>query len=58
MQNARLAEMDGRTADKDSFKQKSDEAKAKFVDLADVGKNIVAEQEARAKAKEEEKERK
>jgi tetratricopeptide (TPR) repeat protein len=51
VQNARLAEMDGRAADKDSFKQKSDEAKAKFTELAEVGKNIVAEQEARQKVK-------
>jgi tetratricopeptide (TPR) repeat protein len=54
IQNARLSEIDGKTADKDSFKQKSDEAKAKFSELAEVGKNIVAEQDARAKAKAEE----
>jgi tetratricopeptide (TPR) repeat protein len=53
VQNARLAEMEGKTPEKESFKQKSDEAKAKFSELAEVGKNIVAEQEARAKAKEE-----
>jgi tetratricopeptide (TPR) repeat protein len=53
VQNARLAEMDGRTADKDAFKQKSDDAKVRFTELAEVGKNIVTEQEARAKAKEE-----
>ncbi len=51
VQNARLSEMDGKTPDKESFKQKSDEAKAKFVELAEVGKNIVTEQEARQKAK-------
>lgn len=58
VQNARLAEMDGKTAEKDSYKAKSDEAKAKFTELAEVGKNITAEQEARAKAKAEEEERK
>jgi tetratricopeptide (TPR) repeat protein len=52
VQNARLAEMDGKTAEKDSFKQKSDEAKTQFISLAEAGKNITAEQEARAKAKE------
>jgi tetratricopeptide (TPR) repeat protein len=52
VQNARLAEMDGRTAEKDSYKQKSDEAKTQFSSFAEVGKNITAEQEARAKAKE------
>jgi tetratricopeptide (TPR) repeat protein len=56
VQNARLAEMEGKTAEKDSFKQKSDEAKAKFSNLAEVGKNITSEQEARAKAKEAEEE--
>jgi tetratricopeptide (TPR) repeat protein len=58
VQNARLAEMDSKSTDKDSFKQKADEAKAKFSELAEVGKNIVIEQEARQKAKEDEKEKK
>jgi tetratricopeptide (TPR) repeat protein len=58
IQNARLAEMESKSTEKDSFKQKSDEAKAKFVELAEVGKNIVAEQDARAKAKSQEEEKK
>lgn len=53
IQSARLAEMDGRTADKDNFKKQADESKAKFLELSEVRKNVTAEQEARAKAKEE-----
>lgn len=53
IQSARLAEMDGRTADKDNFKKQADEAKAKFLELSEVRKNVKDEQEARAKAKEE-----
>jgi tetratricopeptide (TPR) repeat protein len=54
VQSARLAEMEGRTPDKDRFTQEKDAAKEKFKELADVTKAIKDEQEARQKAKEEE----
>ena len=52
-QSMRLAEMEGRTADKDKFKASYDEAKKAFLELATVDKNIKAEVELRQKAKEE-----
>jgi len=55
VQNSRLAEMDGRAADKDSFKKQSEEARKNFLDLASVRKAIDDEKEARRKAAEEEK---
>ena len=48
----RLAEMEGRTADRDRFKAEADSAKQAFVDLSDVVKNIQTESDARAAAKE------
>jgi hypothetical protein len=48
----RLAEMEGRTADRDRFKTEADAAKQSFVDLSDVVKNIQTESDARAAAKE------
>lgn len=48
----RLAEMDGRTADRDNLKTQADTAKQAFLDLSDVVKNIQAEIDARTAAKE------
>ena len=48
----RLAEMEGRTADRDRFKSEADAAKQSFVDLSDVVKNIQTEVDARTAAKE------
>jgi hypothetical protein len=48
----RLAEMDGRTADRDRLKGEADAAKQAFLDLSDVVKNIQTETDARAAAKE------
>jgi tetratricopeptide (TPR) repeat protein len=53
VQNSRLAEMDGRAADKDSYKKESDGARQSFLDLAGVRKAIEDEIEARRKAAEE-----
>lgn len=52
IQSMRLAEMDGRTPDRDRFKTESDAAKAKFVELSDVVKGIQKEIDERAAAKE------
>ena len=52
-QKMRIAEMDGNTADKDSFKTKGDEARVVFTSLNEAEKNIEAEKDARNKAKEE-----
>jgi len=54
IQSARLAEMEGRTPDKDRFNQEKDAAKEKFKELGDITKAIRDEQEERQKAKEEE----
>ncbi|HVE57611.1 MAG TPA: hypothetical protein VNB22_12330 [Pyrinomonadaceae bacterium] len=54
-QKMRIAEMDGNTADKDSFKAKGDEARAVFTGLNEVEKNMEAEKDARKKAAEEKK---
>ena len=51
-QAMRIAEMDGRTADKDKLKADYEAAKAKFSELGDIGKKMQAEIEARAQAKE------
>ena len=48
----RLAEMEGRTADRDRFKSEADAAKQASVDLSDVVKKIQTEIDARAAAKE------
>ncbi len=53
VQNARVAEMEGRAADKESFKQQSDDARKSFLDLASVRKSIEDEKELRRKAAEE-----
>lgn len=52
IQSMRLAEMDGRTADRDRFKAESDAAKAKFVELSEVVKGIQKEIDDRKAAKE------
>ena len=55
VQSSRLAEMDGRAADKDSFKKDSDVARVRFLELAGVRKSIDDEIELRRKAAEDEK---
>jgi hypothetical protein len=54
IQNARLAEMEGRTADKDKFKADADQAKARFTELAKAKKEKSDREEAERKAAEEE----
>lgn len=54
IQSMRLAEMEGRTADKDRFKAEADAAREKFKEIGDVTKAIKDEQEERQKAAEEE----
>jgi hypothetical protein len=53
IQAMRVAEMDGRTADRDRLKLESDAAKDKFKELSDVVRNIQTEVDARTAAKEE-----
>jgi hypothetical protein len=53
IQSMRTAEMDGKTADSDKFKQDADVAKNSFKALTDVVHNIQTEIDARAAAKEE-----
>ena len=53
VQSMRLAEMDGRTPDRDRLKLESDEARKNFVALSDVVKKIQAEIDNRTAAKEE-----
>jgi hypothetical protein len=48
----RLAEMEGRTADRDRLKGEADTAKQAFLDLSDIVKNIQNEIDARTAAKE------
>ncbi len=55
VQSSRLAEMDGRTAEKDSFKKESDGARQHFLELAGIRKSIDDEKELRRKAAEDEK---
>jgi len=52
IQAMRLAEMEGRNADRDQLKSQADTAKAGFLELSDVVKAIQNEVEARAAAKE------
>lgn len=52
IQSMRLAEMDGRTPDRDRFKTESDAAKAKFVELSEVVKGLQKEIDERTAAKE------
>ncbi len=47
IQASRLAEMEGRTADRDKLKQDADKAKADFVALSEVDKTLQAEIDAR-----------
>lgn len=58
IQNMRLAEMDGRTADKDKYKAQADEAKVKFSELAKVRKEKSDAEEAQIKAEQEAAEKK
>ena len=51
-QSMRLAEMDGKTADRDSMKLQGEAARAKFLELSTVVKNIQLEIDDRAAAKE------
>lgn len=54
IQASRLAEIEGKTAEKDSFKQKADDAKKSFSELNSISKKIKDEKEAReARLKEE-----
>jgi tetratricopeptide (TPR) repeat protein len=53
VQKMRIAEMDGNTAEKDSFKKQADEAKAKFTVLAEAKRKKEEEEAARKKAEEE-----
>jgi len=48
----RLAEMEGRTADRDRFKAEADTAKAAFLELSEIVKNIQTEIDARTAEKE------
>jgi len=52
VQAMRLAEMDGRTEDRDRLKAEADEARKNFVALSDVVKKIQAQIDERAAAKE------
>jgi hypothetical protein len=52
-QAMRLAEMEGRTADRDSLKTAADQAKAQFSELSQVGRKIEDETDARRAAAEE-----
>ncbi len=54
IQSSRLAEMEGRTADRDKLKLDGDKAKADFVALSDVSKALQTEIENRVAVKEEE----
>lgn len=53
IQSMRLAEMEGRTADKDKFKTEADAAREEFKQLGDITKSIKDELEERKKAAEE-----
>ncbi len=55
VQSSRLAEMDGRTPERDTFKKESDEARKSFLELAGVRKALEDEKEIRRKAAEDEK---
>lgn len=53
VQKMRVAEMDGNTADKDTYKKQADEAKEKFTVLAEAKRKKEEEEAARKKAEEE-----
>jgi hypothetical protein len=53
IQKMRVAEMEAKTEEREAFKKQAEEARDKFTALNELGKKIVAEQEARKKAKEE-----
>lgn len=50
IQAMRLAEMEGRTEDRDRLKAEADQAKAQFTELSEVNRNIMAEIDARRAA--------
>src|SRR5215204_1266997 len=52
-QAMRLADMEGRTADRDALKQQADAGRARFVELSSVDKAIEDEMDARKAAEEE-----
>ena len=52
-QSMRVAEMEGRTPDRDSIKTQADAARASFLEVSDVVKKIQTEIDARIAAKEE-----
>lgn len=52
IQGMRLAEMEGRTADRDRLKNEAEGAKTKFLELSDVVKKIQTETDERAAARE------
>jgi hypothetical protein len=54
IQSSRLAEMEGRTADRDRLKEEADKARADFVALSETSKALQTEIEKRVAAKEEE----
>lgn len=51
-QSMRLAEMDGKTADRDRLKEEAEAARKHFLELSDVVKKLQAEADARTAAKE------
>jgi tetratricopeptide (TPR) repeat protein len=53
VQAMRLAEMEGRTADRDRLKAEADEAKAQFTELSEVNRAIQSEVDSRKTAAEE-----
>lgn len=53
IQKMRIAEMEGNTAEKDSYKKQADDAKAKFTVLAEAKRKKEEEEAARKKAEEE-----
>lgn len=53
IQQMRVAEMEGKTEEKDNLKKQAEASRDKFTALSDLEKNIIAEQEARKKTAEE-----
>jgi hypothetical protein len=53
VQATRLAEMDGKSADRDRLKAEADDARKSFLELSDVVKGIQKEIDERTAAKEE-----